>query len=82
MVNDYVRVVNEKNFTADLLKPPNSQFWKDVDCIQTCAKAKRGCGKYLGVHFFAPLNEEKPIAEIDFEGALSEFPSDRELLLK
>ncbi len=46
--------------------------------IQTCAKSKLGCGKFLYVHYFAPMNEEKPSAEIIYD--VEYYASDRELI--
>lgn len=79
MVNGDVKVMTEKAFTTDFLRPLNHQFWKTLDAIQTCAKSKIGCGKFLYTHYFAPLNEDRPISEINYD--IKNFPSDQELIV-
>jgi len=78
MVNGDVKVMTEKAFTTDFLRPLNHAFWKTLCAIQTCAKSKIGCGKFLYIHYFAPMNEEKPLNEIDYD--VKSYPSDSEVI--
>ena len=74
MVNGDVKIMTEKAFTTDFMRPVNHPFWKSLDVVQTCAKSKIGCGKFLYIHFFAPMNEDKPNSEIQFD--INKYPSD------
>ena len=52
-----IRVHREPEFGKDFQRRPNDEYWKTVEVIQTCIKAKTGCGDPIFVKFNAPLNE-------------------------
>lgn len=72
-----VRVLNQNEFGAELARRPNEEYWKRVEVIQTCVKAKIGCGEPILIHFLAPLDQSNPDKEIDFD--YKSLPSDYEL---
>ena len=47
-----------------LVKSKSDKNWANIELIQTCIKADGGCGDPVIIHFFAPLDERNPLAEI------------------
>ena len=62
-----------------LEKRQNNDQWKKVEVIQTCIKARIGCGEPVFVHFFAPIDETNPGAEIEYD--YQSMPTDADLVL-
>ena len=74
-----VKVVSDTEFMNEFKRRANDDFWKTVDCIQTCIKAKTGIGFPIFINFYAPVNPKEPQKEVDY----SEFktmPEDYELI--
>ena len=75
-----MKVVRDTEFMNEFRRRANDSFWENIDCIQTCVKAKTGIGVPIFVHFMAPIKENevpnKPI-EYNFKTA---FADDIELL--
>jgi hypothetical protein len=58
--DDLVKVVRETEFINEFRRRANDDYWKLVNCIQTCVKAKTGVGSPVFLHFVAPINESEP----------------------
>ena len=61
-----VKVVKDTEFINEFRRRANDEFWRTVDCIQTSIKAKTGIGVPVFVNFFAPINEQDTLKEIDY----------------
>jgi hypothetical protein len=72
-------VLSNNQFGSLLGTRLNDPYWQRVDVIQTCIKAKYGLGDLTIVNFFAPINEQKPMDEIDFD--YKQMPSDYDLVM-
>jgi hypothetical protein len=55
--DETVKVVRDTEFINEFRRRANDDFWKQLNCIQTCVKAKTGIGHPIFLHFLAPLNE-------------------------
>ena len=71
-------MLRETEFIAELQRRPNDEYWRRVEVIQTCVKAKTGCGEPVFVHFQAPLDQDLPEEEIDYD--YKSLPADADLL--
>ena len=60
--SEEVRVLKEDELINQFQKRLNDPFWKRVELVQTCVKAKIGVGKPIFVHYFAPMDESNPAA--------------------
>ena len=76
---DGVLVYKDSGFMKILEKRQNNDQWKKVEVIQTCIKARIGCGEPVFVHFFAPIDEANPGAEIEYD--YQSMPTDADLVL-
>ena len=73
-----VLVYKDSGFMKILEKRSNNDQWKKVEVIQTCVKAKLGCGIPITILFYAPMNEDQPDEEINYD--YQSMPSDYDLL--
>ena len=73
-----MRVIKESEFIkeTDIRK---NDYWKTIELIQTSIKSATGCGKPISIHFFAPMDEKNPMAEIKYN--YKDLPSDCELIV-
>lgn len=78
--DEQVNVVNEAQFQATFQKRANNDYWKTVNCIQTNVKSKLGIGKPIIIEFSAPLLQEDPGKEINFN--FRQFEKDDAKLIK
>jgi hypothetical protein len=62
-----IRVLREQEFGREFQRRPNEEYWQKVEVIQTCIKAKTGCGDPIFIKFNAPLDESDPDSEIDYK---------------
>ena len=76
-----VNVLNETAFMNEITKHQriNDKYWETVEIIQTCIKSKIGIGEPIFINFYAPMDENNPDAEIDYEYK-DRLPSDRDLI--
>ena len=73
-----MRVLRETEFMTELSRRINDEYWRKVEVIQTCVKAKTGCGESILIHFLAPLDQEQSEREIDYD--YKSMATDHELL--
>ena len=73
MVYDSIRT--SRFFSNDIKK---DKLTKTIEAIQTCIKAKRACGEAVIYQFYAPLDENDPKKEINYD--YKSLPSDWELI--
>ncbi len=64
--DDTVKVVRDTEFIDEFRRRANSDFWKELSCIQTTICAKIGIGKPILLHFIAPIKENDPEKELDY----------------
>lgn len=62
-----IRVLREAEFGKEFQRRPNEEYWQKVEVIQTCIKAKTGCGDPIFIKFTAPMDETDPESEIDYK---------------
>lgn len=60
-----------------ILKRANDDYWKSVSLIQTNIKSKLGCGTPIIIKYYAPINQEQPENEINYD--FRELGTDKEL---
>jgi len=65
-----IRILRENEFSKEFQRRPNEEYWQRVEVIQTCIKAKTGCGDPITIKFYAPLDESDPEAEIDYKSMM------------
>ena len=70
--------VSENEFLKIMSRRPNDDFWKKVEFIQTCIKAKRGIGKSIPIDFFARINKKSPSKNIIYN--FRKFKTDKWLM--
>lgn len=73
-----VRVLRDNEFIQEFSRRPNDEYWRKVEVIQTCVKAKTGCGEPVFVNFVAPLDADLLEEEIDYD--YKTLPADLDLL--
>ena len=71
-------MLKDSDFIEEFARRPNVAEWKTLEVVQTATKSKTGCGTPIFVHFFAPLDEDAPSEDIEYD--ISSFPSDSELI--
>lgn len=65
--DETVQVVNDNGFYNSFQRRANDDFWKKINCVQTNIKSKLGCGTPIIIKFFAPIDQEDPEAEINYD---------------
>ena len=65
-----IKILRENEFSKEFQRRPNEEYWQRVEVIQTCIKAKTGCGDPISMKFYAPLDESDPKAEIDYKSSM------------
>lgn len=65
-----IKILRENEFSKEFQRRPNEEYWQRVEVIQTCIKAKTGCGEPINLKFYAPIDEQDPIAEIDYKSMM------------
>lgn len=61
-------------------KSKKNDFWKSVECIQTCLKTQIGIGHHLIVPFEANVKKEDPFEPINYD--YKRFKTDEHLIKK
>ena len=79
-IGDNCQVVNEQTFLAIMNKSKKNDYWKSVECIQTCLKTSLGIGHHFIVQFEAHPNKKDPFEPLDYQH--SKFKSDEYLIKK
>lgn len=73
-----MQVVSDSGLMTVFQRRANDDYWKTLNYIQTNVKAQIGCGTPIIVRFFAPIDENKTEATIDYN--YQEFGEDEDLL--
>ena len=75
-----IHVMNDNGLMNLFQRKAIDPVWKTVNCLQTCVKAQIGVGTPIVVRFYAPLDKQKPMAQIayDYKG----LGKDEDLILK
>ena len=76
---DDVKVLRDIDLQNEFNRRSNDPYWEQVEVIQTCIKAKTGCGDPIICKFVAKIDEENQDEEIRYD-QFKEMPSDEDLL--
>lgn len=65
-ISKVVKPVSENEFLKIMSRRPNDDYWKKIEFIQTCIKARRGIGKAIEIDYYPKVNKKTPSKPIHY----------------
>lgn len=75
----HLKPMSENEFLKVMSRRPNDEYWKGIEYIQTCIKAKLGIGKSIQIDYYPKLNKRNPSHYIHYN--FRKFKSDQYLMI-
>ncbi|CAI2362192.1 unnamed protein product [Moneuplotes crassus] len=77
-ISKIYKPVSENEFLRVMTRRPNDDYWKKIEFIQTCVKAKKGIGENIKIDFYSRISKEYPMNHIVYN--FRKFKADQWLM--